>query len=217
MKRNFFIKLFYKMEFQTGSLTIIIGPMFSSKTTSLNNILTEFSDIGFSVMKIIHADDNRLQNKDSERSGSTHSSTYKTLSSKIHCLKTKNLKEVDVDDYDLIGIDEAQFFDDLLETVEFWVEKKRKHVKIAGLDGDFQKKKFGQVLDLIPLCDEVIKLTSKCQICIDNNIKNGTIRKINDINLAPFTKRLSDSLEQKDVGGKDKYIPTCRFHHQNQN
>ena len=74
--------------------------------------------------------------------------------------------------------------------------KDKKKVYIAGLDGDFQRKKFGQMLDLIPLCDTVTKLTSLCNIC-----KNG--------NLGIFSKRITNETEQT-VIGSDNYIPVCR-------
>ena len=71
-----------------------------------------------------------------------------------------------------------------------------KKIYICGLDGDFQRNKFGQILDLIPLCDKVTKLTSLCSIC-----KNG----------APgiFSMRLSTEKQQTLVGS-DNYVPVCR-------
>lgn len=188
-----------------GSLCMRIGPMFSSKTTWLNNTLTVLCDIGLNVLKIMHNEDNRAN-------GSTHNSSYGNITQKIRIIKTKNLKDVDVTDYNVIGIDEAQFFDDLLEMVEIWVEKYGKHVKVVGLDGDFLKRKFGQTLDLIPLCDEVIKVTAKCEICSLEAEKNKFERNIIPPP-APFTRRMEGSKEQKEVGGKEKYIAVCRLHH----
>ena len=71
-----------------------------------------------------------------------------------------------------------------------------KKVYVCGLDGDFERKKFGQILNLIPLCDKVTKLTSLCSVC-----KNG----------APgiFSKRITLETEQT-VVGSDNYIPVCR-------
>lgn len=59
--------------------------------------------------------------------------------------------------------------------------------------------KFGQMLDLIPYCNEVEKLTAICSIC-----KNGT--------KAYFTKRISSEKGQK-VIGSDNYLPVCRKCH----
>ena len=70
-----------------------------------------------------------------------------------------------------ILINEGQFFPDLYESVKWLVNEKKKYVTICGLDGDFKRAKFGTLLDLIPLCDNVTKLTSLCVSC-----KNGTNR-----------------------------------------
>ena len=74
--------------------------------------------------------------------------------------------------------------------------KCNKKVYICGLDGDFERKKFGQMLDLIPYCDHVTKMSSLCSLC-----KNGT-RGI-------FSMRLSDEKEQMLIGS-DNYVPVCR-------
>jgi len=64
------------------------------------------------------------------------------------------------------------------------------------LDGDFERKRFGTILDLIPLCDKVTKLTSLCSLC-----KNGTP--------GIFSMRLTNETDQT-VVGSDNYIPVCR-------
>jgi thymidine kinase len=71
-----------------------------------------------------------------------------------------------------------------------------KKIYICGLDGDFERKKFGSILDLIPLCDKVSKLTSLCSLC-----KDGTP--------AIFSMRLTEEKEQTIVGSNN-YIPVCR-------
>ena len=78
------------------------------------------------------------------------------------------------------------------------MEKTNKIVIISGLDGDFQRKPFGQVLDIIPLCDSVIKLNSLCMYKKDGSA-------------ASFTKRINnDSDQQKLVGAKESYISVSR-------
>jgi len=194
-----------------GTLHLRIGPMFSSKSTWLNCEITKLADIGFTCLKIIHADDDRPNVTCNSISGSTHSSSFKSLSPAIHILKIKTLTEVNPLNYDVIGIDEAQFFPNLYEYINDWVENKGIHVRVVGLDGDFKKEKFGQILDIIPLCDEVVKLNAICKLCLDElsqmNYK-GNIMSIT----APFTKRIGSNLEQKEIGGYDKYIPVCRYH-----
>lgn len=195
-----------------GTLYMRIGPMFSGKTTWLNSELTQLSDKGFTVLKITHSDDIRTDVVTCDNSGSTHNSSYKSLTKKITCVRVPQLKNIDVNQYNVIGIDESQFFYDLLDTVNVWVEELGKHVRVSGLDGDAFKNKFGQTLDLIPMCDEVIKLHASCRICL-NELEKSQFRG-NILAIAgPFTKRIGNSVAQKDVGGSDKYIPVCRFHH----
>ena len=67
-----------------------------------------------------------------------------------------------IDGMDVIGIDEGQFYPDLVEKVEEYV-RKDKHIIIAALDGTFDRKPFGQIPDLIPLCDSVVKVSAICQ------------------------------------------------------
>ena len=185
-----------------------MGPMFSGKTVWLNNMITSLADQEFSVLKIVHSDDNR----DNNSTGSSHSSSRNQLSLKINCIKTHTLKDIDVTDYRVIGIDECQFFPDLFECVRHWVEDLGKHVYASGLDGDFQKKKFGQLFDLIPICDSVEKIRSVCRVCLDESIeKNGGPTKF--VNNALFSKRKTADKNQKLVGGSDLYIPVCREHY----
>ena len=64
------------------------------------------------------------------------------------------------------------------------------------MDGDFERKKFGNMLDLIPLCDKVTKMNYLCGIC-----KDGT--------LGIFSLRLTQEKQQLLIG-TDNYIPVCR-------
>jgi thymidine kinase len=95
----------------------------------------------------------------------------------------------------VILINEGQFFPDLEEFVRILLDN-GKQIYVCGLDGDFERKKFGKLLDLIPLCDKVTKLTSLCSLC-----KNGTP--------GIFSKRISEETEQT-VVGTTNYIPVCR-------
>ena len=89
----------------------------------------------------------------------------------IPCVKTLNLMDIvgDVEPNEkVIIINEGQFFPDLEKFVKTMLSRK-KHIYVCGLDGDYQMKKFGQILDIIPLCNEVEKLSAICAMC-----KNGT-------------------------------------------
>jgi thymidine kinase len=191
---------------ESGYLEIILGPMFASKTTRLVEIYKKCNFCNISVAVINHSIDNRYD----EELLSTHDHI------KIPCIKTERLFDVWTDNIDMetnvekvprikdkfkvasssvILINEGQFFPDLEEFVKILLSHDKK-VYVCGLDGDFERKKFGQILDLIPICDKVTKLTSLCSLC-----KNGTH--------GIFSKRISSEKEQT-VVGSDNYIPVCR-------
>jgi thymidine kinase len=96
----------------------------------------------------------------------------------------------------IILINEAQFFTDIVGWVKSAVEIHNKKIYLCGLDGDFNREQFGELLELIPFCDKITKLHSICGIC-----------KTKD---AIFTKRVVSGEEQELIG-TDEYIPVCRI------
>ena len=82
--------------------------------------------------------------------------------------------------------------------------EKGKHVVVCGLDGDYKRQKFGTILDLVPMCDRVKKLTAVCALCRGGNAR------------AVFTLRhhYGGNSEHKDeqivIGGEETYKPVCR-------
>lgn len=184
-------------EYNSGYLEIIIGPMFSSKSTRLVEIYKQCKFCNIPVVVINHIIDNRYD----DNLMSTHDKI------KIPCLKAEKLRDIwkinsEINSSKVILINEGQFFPDLYEVV-IEMLKCNKRVYVCGLDGDFERKKFGQILDLIPLCDKVYKLTSLCSLC-----KNGTH--------GIFSMRLTNEKEQT-VVGSDNYIPVCRFCYEKNN
>jgi thymidine kinase len=185
----------------SGYLEIILGSMYSGKSTRLVEIYKKCKFCNISVTVINHTIDNRYD----DELLSTHDKV------KIPCIKSERLTDVWSENYlnnntrieekyivrssDVILINEGQFFEDLYEVVVEMLNNNKK-VYICGLDGDFERKKFGSILDLIPLCDKVYKLTSLCSLC-----KDGTS--------AIFSMRLTNEKEQT-VVGSDNYIPVCR-------
>ena len=186
-----------------GQLHIITGPMFSGKTTELIKRLSRYSAIGKNVLVI-------NSNKDSRNINNvimTH--TNKTLDAVKTDFLTKTSRKNSINflniqkprmayHHNVIGIDEAQFFEDLVPFVKQKVNEGFILI-IAGLIGDFQQNTFGHIIELFPFCDTITNLNSYCTIC-----KDGT--------LAPFTKRLIDSKEQELVGSDDIYTAVCRKH-----
>lgn len=190
-----------------GTLTLILGPMYSGKTTALNRRATETADVGHQVCKIVHTFDDRNDVSSNSVSGSTHNSTFTSLTKKVTVIRASHLKDVDVSNYQFIYIDEGQFFDDLLETVKTWLLT-QKHITVAGLDGDCFMKPFGQIIYLVPLADKVKKKTAFCSQCLKESgmVTDPRCR-------APFTKRTTKSTDQIVIGGSDVYQASCRYHH----
>ena len=178
------------------SLEIIIGPMFSGKTTELLRRLTTYNSIGKKCIYVNSSLDTR-ENTDF----STHNPLIKDLN--INSLKVDNINYDflrKIKDYDVIGIDESQLFNGTLEIcVTRLVDDMGKIVIVSGLNGDYKRHKFGRILDLIPHCDSIIKLYPYCKTCGNKGI----------ITKALFSKRITDRNEVIDVG-YDNYIPVCR-------
>lgn len=175
-----------------GRLEIIIGNMFSGKSTELIRRINRERSINKKILVINYIGDNRY----SSNSIATHDKNT------IECLKLDKLANIDkniIKQYDSFFIDEGQFFMDLYTGVKYLVERHKKHVVVSGLDGDSNRNPFGDMIKLIPICDTVDKLHAYCNKC-----NNGTI--------APFTKKLTDNTSVVDIGGNDKYIPVCRYH-----
>ena len=174
----------------SGYLEIILGPMFSGKTTKILDIYKQCKFCNIPVSIINHSSDTRYH----DTMISSHDQLF------APCFQTVLLNDlwktnVAIRSSDVILINEGQFFGDLYNVVNDMLKHKKK-VYICGLDGDFERKKFGQILDLIPMCDKVTKLTSLCSKC-----KDGTT--------AIFSTRLTCETDQTVVGSSN-YIPTCR-------
>lgn len=96
---------------------------------------------------------------------------------------------------EVVGIDEAQFFDDGIVEVVRTLANQGARVVIAGLDMDFAGKPFGPMPELLATAEFVTKVHAICQKC-------GS--------LANFSFRLSDSRNTVLLGEKDSYEPRCR-------
>lgn len=175
-----------------GKLEMIIGPMFSGKSTELIREIRLAKVIEKKVLVIKPLLDDRYENTKIV-SHSFESEECNTIDF-LYKLDEQVLK------YDLIVIDEGQFFPDLKETVLKWVEQYNKEILIGGLDGDFKRKPIGQILELIPYADKCKKISSMCKLC-------------NDGTKAIFSHRITNNSEQVQIGGSESYSPLCRKHY----
>ena len=172
---------------KVGSIEVICGSMFSGKTEELIRrmrraqfakqkveIFKPAMDVRYSDNHIVSHDQNFIPSTPVENSGN-----ILLLSS----------------DRDVVGIDEAQFFDDGLVNVCNQLANQGIRVIVAGLDMDFKGKPFGQIPNLCAIADEVSKVHAICVEC-------G--------NLAGYSHRLVKNDKLVLLGEKDEYQPLCR-------
>ncbi len=175
-----------------GKLELIIGPMFSGKSTELIRRIRLLQKIEKKILVIKPIIDSRY-NQDKITSHNYES---------VDCMVLEKLADIandEINKYNTIVVDEGQFFSDLVPVVTKWVDNFNVDIIVGGLDGDFQRQPIGTILDLIPHADHCHKLSSLCNRC-----KDGTP--------APFSFRLVESSDKVLVGGSESYIPVCRKH-----
>ena len=173
-------------------LSIIMGNMFSGKTSELIRRLKRLKVINKQILVVNSAKDTRSP----EEVLKTHDNV------KFNCFKVYDLYDLmdksAFEDAEIIAIDEAQFFPNLKKFVESCLDM-GKDVILAGLDGDAFQRKWGELLDCIPMATEVTKLSALCMRC-----GNG--------NMGPFTKRTVENTELELIGGSDMYEAVCQKH-----
>lgn len=174
-------------EEKRGWIEVICGSMFSGKTEELirrlkrvkiahqkSAIFKPTIDVRYKEDRIVSHDENRLESISVENS--TEILMY-------------------AQDVDVVGIDEAQFFDDQILTVCAELALKGMRVIVAGLDMDFKGRPFGQMPNLLAIADYITKLHAICVVC--GNIANVSYRKVPEEN-------------QVLIGEQDLYEPRCR-------
>ncbi len=175
-------------------LDIVIGPMFAGKSCELIKRIRILKVLKKNYIVVKPLIDDRYD----ENMVVSHNFE------KEHCIVLQYLK--DIDDHldetiNTIFIDEGQFFNDLKDQVIRLVEEKNINVVVTGLDGDSNRNKFGQILDLIPYSTSCIKINACCVLCMD-----GTP--------APFTYRKQTvASDQIMIGGNESYMSLCRKHY----
>lgn len=188
-----------------GNLTVYTGPVSSGKTTQLCHDLNQYQSLAcFKVLYINSKLDTR-----GEGAMSTHNqginlaagiTKIKILECTIEALSQVNINLIE---YDIIGLDEASFFPCLDEVID-WIDIHDKIVIVAGLDGSYLRSQFGTVTELIKHADTVRKFNGKCVDCLHEED-----RKVVD---APFSAKIAGSCQILEAGGQEKYIPVCRQH-----
>jgi len=170
-----------------GSIEVITGSMFSGKTEELIRRLRRAQFAGLKVEIFKPSLDKRYsENKVVSHDDKSIPSTPVDSASAILLLAA---------DVDVVGIDEAQFFDNSIIDVCNSLADNGIRVVVAGLDMDFLGKPFGPVPALLSIAEFVTKVHAIC-------IKCG--------NLAQYSYRKSEEAQVVLLGEKDKYEPLCR-------
>ena len=177
------------------SLEIVLGPMFSGKSSYALSYVRRQRSIGKRVLIVKPDIDMRYSN---ESVLVTHDNDT------VPCMLWNTKDPLfpatpQFIDTDCVVIEEAQFFTRLLMLVKWLLIHHKKDVLIVGLDGCAKQEVFGEVLSCIPWATKVTKLSALCLEC-----KDGT--------LAPFTKRIVQDSSKVLVGGSDMYSAVCLKH-----
>jgi thymidine kinase len=174
---------------ETGYLELILGPMFSGKSSKLIEIVRKYKLLRKSILILKPIIDNRYSNN-------SLIVTHDKIT--IDCISVESLSSItDVQKYDVIVIEEGQFFSDIYEKVSEWCKIKK--VYVAGLNGDANQNLFGNLYKLISLADDILFLNALCMKC-------------NDGTSAIFTKKNINNGQILEVGGPELYDAVCRKH-----
>lgn len=173
-------------------IEVICGPMYSGKTEELIRRLTRAKIANKKVVAYKPKIDNRF--------GSEVLASHSGI--KIVCKPIEIPQSIlyNLVDYDVIGIDEAQFFDfHLLSSIQILAQHGIQ-VIVAGLDMTYRKEPFGCMPFLLAIAEKVIKLSAVCHVCGDDAIYT---QRLMDGKPAPFTG------ETIQVGAQDSYEARC--------
>jgi thymidine kinase len=146
--------------------------MFAQKTTELLRRVRRYKSIGYKVLLVNFIGDNRY--------GKDCVASHDKDIEKAVCVSV--LSEIDrmvsSGTYNVIAIDEGQFFPDLFEYVTNWADRLSVHIVVAGLDGNAKREPFGDMLRLVPHAEEVERLSAFCAVCRDGTVATYSKRMV---------------------------------------
>ena len=177
----------YRSGAKKGWMEVICGCMFSGKTEELIRRLKRVQIAGQKAEIFKPAIDVRYDATDIV----SHDSSRVRSTPVDNCFNILLLAS----DVDVVGIDEAQFFDESIVEVLEQLMLRGIRVIVAGLDMDYTGKPFGPVPALLARAEYITKLHAICQKCGD---------------IANYSYRLTKIDDQVLLGEKDVYEPRCR-------
>jgi len=172
---------------KSGSIHLILGPMWAGKTSELIRKYRRYKVAGKRCLLIKYANDTRYD----ENLLCTHDQ-YKIEATACSELSQLN---INIEDWDVICIDEIQFYPDNLSFCENMANSGI-IVLASGLSGNYLREPFPNMDRLMAKADKLHFLTAICMLCKAES--------------ATFTKRISAETEEVVLGGTDKYLATCR-------
>lgn len=180
-----------------GWIEVVAGPMYSGKTEELIRRIRR-AEIAKQKVQVFKPEiDNRYSKGDVVSHAGERFNAIPVKSSK------EILEKLD-DDTDVIGIDEAQFFDSDLVEVVSKIANNNRRVICAGLDMDFKGEPFGPMPKLMAIAEFVDKIQAVCMVC--NNPATRTQRLING-----KPAKYSDPVVL--IGAQESYEARCRKCH----
>ena len=176
------------------SLSLIIGPMFAGKSTQLLKYLQHYLSLGRSCFAITSVKDMR------KGANGRRIQTHNGINMEAHGVGDKDLMNVldEAKRHDCIFIDEAHFFHDLEAFVGALMMIEGKRIVVAGLDSDFNRRSFENVINLIPIAKDVNELVAVCNLCKGPACLTRKIKILG-----------CDMKERFQVGGSEAYEPVC--------
>ena len=178
-----------------GRIELIIGCMYSGKTTEFMRQIMMYKTLSKKIIILTHSNDNRYSQSGNISTHNREMMNAVAVTSLNDIVVKKEYTEAQV-----VFIEEAQFFPDLFDFTIMAANQDNKIVVVCGLDGDFQLNPFEQVLRLVTHSESVKKLNALCKKCGD-----GTP--------ACFSKRIVTSQERELVGSDGVYEALCRKHY----
>lgn len=185
-----------------GRIELVMGPMFSNKTSSMVKRVRYASYEGKSAVLVKYSKDTRYETGAviAAHSELRQSSAPAGLrQAPIRVVAVEKLADVALADDELVvGVDEGHFYPDLVAQCELWANGGRR-VVVAALDGSYKREGFGSIPELIPRCESVKKKNGICMQCQKRP--------------SSFTKRTVVSEELHLIGGRESYVSVCRECH----
>lgn len=183
---------------QGGWIEVICGSMFSGKSEELIRRVrrAQFAKQKIAVFKP------EIDDRYSEEAVVSHNGTT-VIATPI--AESAQIEQFVKEDYDIIAIDEAQFFDEGIVDVVMELADRGFRVIIAGLDQDFRGEPFGPMPQLMAVAENVTKLQAVCTVC--GSPASRTQRLING-----KPAGYDDPIIL--VGASEAYEARCRLHHE---